>query len=252
MSAALQDLNARLHEIEVDLGFVALALLLRPRVGDVLRMEVGGEVIGLVKQFMSARSVRPEGLYGALLVRLLASLERYVRKLIGQAVASKSKAAPSYESIRDSLGKRNIALTSRLLAGIDSPSDHLSVDFTELIRNLASCTNDDGAFLLNADAFSATVSVPTPRVLDKTFSQIGVNDWKACGGDDELKAALGTTKPKDTAKKAESRLTELCRWRNQLAHGGDAEPAISETHLRDALGFVAAFAASLDRLVMRG
>ena len=117
MSPALQGLKARLDEIAIDLGFITLAFQLRPRIGDVLRFDEGGEVIGLAKQFMNAKLVRPEGFYGPLLVRLLASLERYVRKVVSQKVVSRSEAASSYDAIKDSLGKRNIALTGRLLAG---------------------------------------------------------------------------------------------------------------------------------------
>jgi hypothetical protein len=178
--------------------------------------------------------------------------ERYVRELVGQAVESKSKAASGYAAIKDSLGKRNIALTGRLLADIDSPSDHLSVDLALLIRNLASCTSEGGSFLLNPEAFSATVSVPTPSVLARTLSHIGLKDdwWDSLGDSDELRNVLGTKKNRETAKEAKTHLTRLCRWRNHLAHGGDAEPALSETQLREAVEFVAEFAGSLDRVVM--
>jgi hypothetical protein len=251
MSAALQELKARLEEIEIDLGFVALAFRLRPRIGDVLRTEAGGEVVALAKMFMDAKRVRPEGFYGPLLVRLLASLERYVRRVVSQAVVSRSEKAPSYEAIRDSLGKRNIALTGRLLADIDSPLDHLSVDPTLLIQNLASCIDGGDSFSLNPEAFSATVAVPTPAVLDRTLSNIGVRDWwDSCGANADLRQVLGTKKSRETAKEARSRLTELCRWRNHLAHGGDGETALSEAQLRDALKFVAVFAESLDNIVM--
>ena len=106
---------------------------------------------------------------------------------------------------------------------------------------------------MNPEAFSATVTVLSPEALDKTLSHIGVKDWWDAFGDSaELRKALGTKKSRDTAKEARSRLTELCRWRNQLAHGGDAETALSEAQLREALVFVAVFAESLDHVVMGG
>ena len=39
---------------------------------------------------------------------------------------------------------------------------------------------------------------------------------------------------------------ELSRWRNQLAHGGDAEISISETQLGEAIEFIGAFSVALD------
>jgi hypothetical protein len=103
MSAALQELKGRLDEIKVDLAFVALAFQLRPRIGPVVRLQPRNEIVDLVTKFMDAKTVRPDGIYGFLIVRILASLERYVRKLVAQAVVNKNKLAPSYDSIRDSL-----------------------------------------------------------------------------------------------------------------------------------------------------
>jgi hypothetical protein len=120
MSAALEELKARLDEIEIDLGFVAVKFHLGLRIGDVLRFENGSDVLELAKRFMDAKQVRPEGFYGSLLVMLIASLEKYVRKVVSQAVVLRGKAAPSYDAIKASLGRRNIALTGRLIAAIDS------------------------------------------------------------------------------------------------------------------------------------
>jgi hypothetical protein len=251
MSAALQELRDRLDEIKVDLTFVALAFQLRPRIAGVVRFELGGEVVDLVKKFKDAKTVRPEGIYGSLLVRLLASLERYLRKVVGEAIADKNKAAPNYTTIGDTLGKRNIALTGRLLGNIESPPDHIAVDFTSLIQNLASCVNDGGKVVLNPEAFSATVSVPTPGVIDKALSHIGVKSfWDDLGNSSQLQKALGTKKSRDTKNQAQDRLAEICRWRNHLAHGGDAETALTETELREAIDFISAFAEALDSVVM--
>ena len=88
---------------------------------------------------------------------------------------------------------------------MDSPSDHLSVDPEVLIQNLASCTKDGGSFRLNPEAFSATVSVPTPGVLDKALSHVGIKDWWDAFGDSaDLKKALGIRKAGTRLKKHEA------------------------------------------------
>src|SRR5437773_5181308 len=90
MAGPLDELNARISELEADLAFVALAAQLRPRIGAVVRWEAAGDELHLVKQFMNAKSSRPEGLYGPLLIRLLAAFERYLRMLMIQAVEQRA------------------------------------------------------------------------------------------------------------------------------------------------------------------
>lgn len=86
-----------LPSFRADLTFVALATQLRPRIGDVVQWHAVGEVLDLVKQFMNAKSSRPEGVYGLLLIRLLAAFERYLRLLIVQSVERRASGASTYD-----------------------------------------------------------------------------------------------------------------------------------------------------------
>lgn len=115
MPAPLEELKTRISELKADLGFVALAARLRPRIGDVVRWEADGAVLELVKQFLSAKASRPEGVYGPLLVRLLAAFERYVRMLVVQSVEKRVSAFKTYEEIPDSFSNRSLVLTGRIL-----------------------------------------------------------------------------------------------------------------------------------------
>ncbi len=86
MSSALEELRTRLLDLEADLAFVSLAARLRPRLGDVMNWATAGEATDLAREFMSAKGSRVEGVFGPLLVRLLAAFERYTRRLIEDAL----------------------------------------------------------------------------------------------------------------------------------------------------------------------
>jgi hypothetical protein len=108
VAVALDELTARISELRADLQFVALAAQLRPRIGEVIQWEAVGEVRELARQFMSAKSTRPEGVYGPLLVRLLAAFERYLRLLIIQSVEKRAFGATTFERLSEALIKRNL------------------------------------------------------------------------------------------------------------------------------------------------
>lgn len=252
MAAPLDELNTRISELKADLAFVALAAQLRPRIGDVVQWQGAGEALQLVKQFMSAKSSRPEGVYGPLLIRLLAAFERYLRMLIIQSVQQRASGARTYDELPEILGNRNLVLTGRLLAAIDAPREHLTLDIDSLVANLASCKRGSGSFRLNAQAFSATVTGASPAVIEKALENVDVTGWwDGVGGSTTLAELLGTKGARATGHRARERLKELWRWRNHLAHGGDEEIALSESQLREAIDFVACFSVALDSAVKR-
>ena len=224
-----------------------MAAQLRPRIGDAIQWGAGVEIIDLVRKFMDAKSSRPEGIYGPLLIRLLAGLERYLRKLITYGVDARAAGAKSFEHLPMYLINRNVALTGRVLAAIDAPREHLTVDIDSLIANLASCKRGSESFRLNALAFSATVTGASPTVIEKALENIDVNAWwDGVGNHGQLSKLLGTKGARATGDRARERLKELWRWRNHLAHGGDEEPTISESQLREAIDFVMCFSTALD------
>jgi len=252
MAGPLDELNTRISELKADLAFVALAAQLRPRIGEVVQWQAVGDALELAKQFMNAKSSRPEGLYGPLLIRLLAAFERYLRMLIIQSVEQRAAEVRNFDDLPRILSNRNIVLTGRVLAAIESPRDHMTLDSESLVANLATCKRGSGAFRLNAQAFSATVTGAGPTIIENALKNVDVGDWwDGVGGDSTLAGLLGTKGPRATGDRARERLKELWRWRNNLAHGGDEEIALSESQLHEAIDFVACFSDALDSVVKR-
>jgi hypothetical protein len=252
MAAPIDELNARISELKADLAFVALASQLRPRIGAVVQWQATGEVVDLATRFMNAQFSRPEGVYGPLLVRLVAAFERYLRKLVTESVEYRASRARTLGDLPSHLVTRNLALTGRLLSAVEAPRDHLTLDIGALVSNLASCTPGSSSFRLNAQAFSAVVSGVSPEVVEKCLANVGVPGcWDGVGASAALEKQLGTQGVRPTGDRARERLKEICRWRNNLAHGGDEEVSLLEPELGEAIDFVACFSDALDKAVKK-
>ena len=251
MSAALDQLRAELLDIETDLAFVGLAVRLRPRLGRVMNWETPGEATELARRFVKTRDVRIEGILGPLLVRLLAAFERFIRGLMEETIAEHAAATLRYDQLAAHLKNRNTVLTGRLLASIESPREHLSVQVDSLVANLATCKAGNSKYQLNGQAFAAAVIGVAPGALEKVLANVGVRDWwDQVGEHNDLAGLLGTKGARATGKRARERLEELWRWRNHLAHGGYQDVALSESQLEECLGFIRAFTERLDAVVL--
>ena len=239
-----------LGEITIDADFVTMAAQLRPRLNGVVRWEgIGDDEKGIVQSFLRIKESRPEGLYGPLLVRLLAAFERYVRALVVWTVDRRNQAAKKYEDLSPTITSRNRILTGRVLASAELP-DHLVFDIPALIENLATC-KAGGAFRLNTTVFTFGIAGCSPKHLDIALEYVDIGDcWDSLGRDVQLSSILGTKGARPTGTGAKDKLKELTRLRNHLAHGGDGTPHISETDLRDAIMFITAFSKALEDLVL--
>jgi hypothetical protein len=245
-----EELAILIDELNTDADFVAFATQLRPRLNGVVRWEgMGSEERGIVQAFLRIRDSRPEGLYGPLLVRLLAAFERYIRTLIMWTVEQRNGNAKKYEDLSPAVANRNRILTGRVLASPELP-DHLVFDIPMLIDNLATC-KAGGEFRLNSSVFSFGIAGCSPKHLDTALEHVDIGDcWDGVGKNAHLIAVLGTKGTRATGIRAKEKLKELSRLRNHLAHGGDGTPLISEADLRDAITFIAAFSTALEDFVV--
>lgn len=252
MKPPLKELSILIGEIVEDAAFVTVAAQLRPRLSGFIRWDgIGAEERGIVQSFLRIKESRPEGLYGPLLVRLLAAFERYVRTLIVWAVERHNEAASKYDDLSPTLANRHRLLTGRVLASAELP-DHLVFDIAVLIENLATCrAGGAGAFRLNSSVFTAAIAGFSPKHLETALESIDIGDcWDRVGNDAQLSSLLGTTGSRLTGNRAKEKLKELSRLRNRLAHGGDDAPLISEADLGNAITFINAFSKTLEDLVL--
>jgi hypothetical protein len=250
MPSAYKEFSTQIESLKADLHFVRLASQLRPRIWAVIRWDASEEERNLATQFSSIDMITPEEFYGPLLVRLLAAVERLLRSLVGEAIYRKTAAAKTYDDLSDGLKQRNIVLSGRLLASLDSPKDYLTPDYEDLINNLASCKKGQCAFKLNAQAFGATIESVSTASIDKAFDHMDITQgWDRLGADPQAAALLGTKGARSTGTQLKQKLRELARWRNHLAHGGDGSLMITDAQLQEAIDIVSAFGRTLNGIV---
>jgi len=241
-----------LDEVKTSADFVATAAALRPRLGRVLNWNEHSDEkeMSLAREFMNAKGVQHAIIYRALFVAVTAAFERFCRRLIETALQTRVADIP-YDRIEETLGTQNRKLTGRILSTIDSPRDHLTFNYDDLITNLASCRKNAARFKLNEVAFSSVVTTSSPHVLERALKNIDVeNWWDEVGTDSDLRLVLGTRKTRETSNQAERRLAELSRWRNLIAHAGDESLEVSMAQFNDAVAFIRAFSKALWKAVL--
>ena len=252
MSQALIEFNLRLADFKNDLSLLEYAFELRPRIKQVLDPSKQGAVFDLAMKFGNLEGNQPESFYGPMLIRLVASFERYLRLLMRDAVEGWAKRAKTFDQLPDGLGDRNLVLSGRVIGNSDSPRDYFNVDLVALVDNLITCRNGTTTFRLNPIVFMDLINGITHDIIEKGLKAIKIHNWQnAIGADKALQAQLNCIRTCDATKQMVARLKELSRWRNNWAHGGDNEPSLRSTEIRSAVDFLSAFSNALDLIVMK-
>jgi hypothetical protein len=252
VSKALEEFSLRLIELRNDLLLLESAFELRPRINQVLDFQKQGEVLDLARKFGSTVGNQPASFYGPMLVRLVASFERFLRFLVRETVEAWVKKAAGFDHLPEGLAQRHLVLSGRVLASSDSPREHIDIDLVTLIDNLATCRGGATTYTLNSSVFMALVTGVTPDVIESSLKTARITSWwDAVGSNRALQMQLNATRTSDATKMAASRLKELSRWRNNWAHGGDDEVSLTVAELRGALEFLSAFGKALDIAISR-
>jgi hypothetical protein len=240
----------QLDDLDDVAAFVSVASRLRPRLGEVMGNWNAGESTILAQSFMSNRSTRPETVYSALLIRLMAVFERYVRGLLEHSMLHLQENA-RLSSIPEAIRHRHLKLSGRALASVDEERDNLSFDPLTVVENLYSCLRGDDACRLNISILCAEVTSGGPASLEWVLDLLELPSyWDEIGASESVAASLGSTGTRNTASRSKERLKELARWRNQLAHGSDEAMVVSESQFGEASQFVRALVDVVDGIVV--
>ncbi len=252
MSQALNEFLLRAGEIRNDLSFLEQAFELRPRIYLALDFEKRGEALEMARKFAETVGNQPASVCGPMLVRLIASFERYLRVLMRETVESWAKKAQHFDNLPEGLADRNLVLSGRFIGNSDSPRDYMALDMSAVVDNLVTCRAGKAEFRLNSGVFMDLIYGATSEVIEKSLKTVRINNWMSVvGADRTLQARLGVDRVPDTTKAVTARLRKLSRWRNNWAHGGDEEVSLTFTELKDELEFVIAFSTALDSAVTK-
>jgi len=252
MTKALEEFTLGIAEIRSDLKFLEQSFELRPRIFDILDTNQQSDAIKLARNFGQNKNIQPASFCGPMLVRLVASFERYSRKLMQEVVDAWAKRAKKFERLPKGLIERNLILTGRVLGNCDPPRDYLNLNSASLVDNLAQCRPGQDEFRLNSEVFMGLIKGVTLDTLDKGLEIAQIQNWlNAVGADRALQTRLEKRRVPDTTKAIEARLKKLSRWRNNWAHGGDEMVSLSIADTLDELEFLKDFCTALDAAVMK-
>jgi RiboL-PSP-HEPN len=252
MSQAFNQFVLRAEELRNDLSFLERAFELRPRIYLVLDFEKRGEALEMARKFGETVDNRPASFYGPMLVRLIASFERFLRMLMQETVESWVKKAQHFDRLPEGLAERNLVLSGRFIGNSDSPRDYMALDMNVMVDNLVTCRAGTAEFRLNSGVFMDLIYGVTSEVIEKSLKTVRINNWmNIVGADKTLQARLGVDRVPDATRATTARLKKLSRWRNNWAHGGDDEVSLTFTEVNDELEFVIAFSRALDSAVAK-
>jgi hypothetical protein len=252
VSQALSEFDLRLDELSKDLSLLERTFELRPRIFQVLDFEKRSEALNAARAFGETTGNQPANLSGPMLVRLVASFERYLRKLMEETVDAWAKKAKGFDHLPNGLAERNLVLSGRFIASSDSLRDYFSIDLVEIVENLATCRQGSDSFTLNSSVFMDLIHGVTFDVIEKSLQQIRISSWtSAVSGDKDLQKLLGLIRVPDVTKEITKRLKKLSRWRNNWAHGGEEETSLTFKEVREEANFLLTFSKALDAAVTK-
>lgn len=254
MSLPRDGLNTQLEELVATLNFISLASSLRPRIGKTLdwgQESVAPELFRNLRSFMDLRDDYLPVIYGALLVRIAAAFEMFLRKLVEAIVESAQRKYPRFEDVPEVLREASIRFTGFALFQKSSPRDHLAFDYSVLIENLATCRPGQSSVRLNPTVFSAGIQGGKPEAIEKALRSVCIEDWwdHVCA-DRELQSALGAKKSREAKALLVDELENLWRRRNILAHGGVNSAAPTEQELRKLISVIRTFGSALSNYTL--
>jgi hypothetical protein len=251
MAAALSELEARLDEVYAAAHFMDRAYRLKPRVGHVVRWDGPTREVDLVRAFIVDDTSREEEILSALVIRAVAALERFVRQACSEVVEIRARSATTAGKLPVELHQRNLVLSAKLLGTLDSPKDHISFNPKAIVSNLATCDLNGVSFELNTVAFTAFLESPTVKSVEKSFSNTGLTTvFEDLGRFAPMQQFLNTQGTTETRKRTVDTLTDVIRWRNNLAHAGDDERTININELDRIIEFFRIMGRGIDAIIV--
>lgn len=253
LSGALNEFDATIDDVRSSIQFLDNAHFLRPRINGILRWEVvDGEVQQNCREFMDAKSFRPEFIWAGLYIRLYGALEQFIRRTIHDVVREIDNSIEKYDDLDDRIKRQNICRTGDALATFLQPPDHVSIDYASLCENIGSCTSGGKTFSLNADAFAMYYSNITAGQLEKVLTRIGIKlNWDDLCQCETLQTFFEQTgNVRRTADEVKKWLNKFTKDRNKIVHNGVGGIVVAKPDLETQANFLSVFTVALADLVV--
>ncbi len=208
-----------------------------------------------IKEFQASRVADSKILLQGLHIQICASFESFVRRLASTYIDELCRILPSHDDLSKQDGQpilRNMKLTGIALQQVFDGRKDLNLDFNRLVENLATTLPGGKSVKLNSNTFPLFIGSFDSSALDEIFRRIGlskVNLWLEVWKDAALKKFFERLEFGKTEKATCKFLDQFVKHRNSIAHGSDANPAVSEFDLQHAISFFRCFSSGLTSLL---
>jgi hypothetical protein len=247
---AANEFETALFEIGCYLDFVSTGHHLRPRVGTMVDWTtLDQEQSNALRAFVGQKEPHVEVGYNGLIIALGAAFEHLVRRLVKEAVLWINTKVDNYEKLPTPLRHQNLIRSGYALVTVADPPVESSYDYELLCKNLATCTSNGGILVLNADAFSVSITNINEKRITDSLSRIGVAiNWDVFGQNRALQELFSSKPGRRTVDKVQEYLKAFVIRRNKIAHSG-LGIRVSESDVRTAMSFFKAFTPALAEAV---
>jgi translation initiation factor 1 (eIF-1/SUI1) len=250
-SGPVKEFNLALDELEANLAFLRTSTKLRPRLNGLLNWQaIQGEAKSLVADFLNQKSLELSAQYRGMLVVLSGAFEHLVRRIIHEAVLTINTSVKNYDELSEKVRVQNIFRTGRALTTIREPPEHMTVDYNNLAKRLATCLAGADSFTLNAEAFTLFISTVSPRHLLDVCDSVGITVvWDDFGREKKFESMFATKGVRATGKAVADQLEKFTKLRNRFAHAGAGGVVLTDGDLESFIQFFRIFGTTLCQLV---
>ena len=110
-----------------------------------------------------------------------------------------------------------------MLAAVNTPPAHLSIDYYDLCRRLGTCLPGSTDFEINETALTILQRVTELDTFLDCLKSLGFPfEWDDLGRDEELQKFFQTHSTRETKKELEEAIGDAVRIRHKIAHSGQS------------------------------
>lgn len=170
------------------------------------------------------RTVRSMGIAGlqanldGAILLLAAAFEKFVRDVIVDFAAELPNVVPDFQDLPNAVKSANERLTGEALS--TNRSRFSDYELRGFVENLKDCHSGNTPYVLNGPAMALNQRNVTSAVLRELMGRLGIHEiWDELASTNSLKRWSGRGGMRIAKSRAQARLNELMRDRNQIAHG---------------------------------
>ncbi|MGD0660321.1 MAG: HEPN domain-containing protein [Syntrophorhabdales bacterium] len=254
LDAALAPFKIHLDEVRNCVAFMKASNRLQSSLGKVINWELKGTYeVALATSFVRLDPLQFRPVLNGLFVTAVAAFEDFLRSVIIVVARQKVQRSKTFHELGQSFINRHMEYSGRLLATVNSPPAHLSVDYYDLCRRLGTCLPDSKSVEINETALSFIRGVTEIETFVDCINALGYRlQLDDLSRDKELQKLLGTKKARETSKELRNSLREVVQNRHKIAHSGQSYAELTEAVFSSRLDLLELTAVSIVTHLKKG